>query len=357
MKNITAVMIIVLLSGCFEEPDGVGQSRAVQGTASDWLVPVGQVFDGGPGKDGIPALENPEMVASSDSKTDFIREEAFVVGIKIGNKTKAYAHAILDWHEIANDQIDDVLYAITYCPLTGSAVAWNRKINNRETTFGVSGLLYNSNLIPYDRLTDSNWSQMRQESINGSLIGQVPENVQIVETRWSTWKQMYPNTVVTSENTGHNRNYLVYPYGSYRSDDNVIFPVDNLDSRLNLKERVLGVNIDDDSKVYRFQNFSPRLVLCDSVSGRPILVVGDQQDGFIVAFHSDDIVSSKFPFTGIDNGSEVVMQDNTGNQYNLFGEVISGQGSDLEAVSDSYIAYWFAWAAFHDNTEIFTSQN
>ena len=99
-------------------------------------------------------------------------EVELVVGIVIDGHARAYPHKILDWHEIINDKIGNTAFAITYCPLTGTALGWDRTVNGTETTFGVSGLLYNTNLIPYDRLTGSYWSQMLSKSIRGSLSDQ-----------------------------------------------------------------------------------------------------------------------------------------------------------------------------------------
>jgi len=137
-----------------------------------------------------------------------------VIGFAQGDDARAYPHFILDWHEIVNDRVGDIHIAVTYCPLTGTGIGWEREINGSVTTFGVSGLLFNSNLIPYDRNTDSNWSQIRLDCVNGDLIGTEAETHVLVET---TWKTMYPKTLVMSMNTGYNRSYGNYPYGNYRT--------------------------------------------------------------------------------------------------------------------------------------------
>ncbi|MEM6806653.1 MAG: DUF3179 domain-containing (seleno)protein, partial [Bacteroidota bacterium] len=129
-----------------------------EGGSDDWLVPQDEVFDGGPGKDGIPSIDEPRFIDADAA--NFISENDLVVGYADGNEAKAYPHVILDWHEIVNDETNNFPHAIVYCPLTGSATGWERTIDGKKTTFGVSGLLYNTNIIPYDRETDSNWSQM-----------------------------------------------------------------------------------------------------------------------------------------------------------------------------------------------------
>ena len=200
-------IVLFLISGCSNE-----DSSSLGGASSDpsaWLIPVNEVFDGGPGRDGIPSVDKPVFITADDPANSYLLDNDLVVGIKIGNVVRAYPHPILDWHEIINDKIGANALALTYCPLTGSAVAWNRIINGTETTFGVSGLLYNTNLIPYDRLTQSNWSQMKLQCVNGELIGQTPQLFNIVETTWKTWKELYPNTLVVSTNTGFSRPYVL----------------------------------------------------------------------------------------------------------------------------------------------------
>jgi len=117
-------------------------------SSTDWLIPQSEVFDGGPGKDGIPSVDNPNF--SAIAEIDFLDPQDLVVAIKAGDEIKVYPHPILDWHEIVNDEINGIPLALTYCPLTGTAIAWKRTINGKETTFGVSGLLYNSNNLPKD---------------------------------------------------------------------------------------------------------------------------------------------------------------------------------------------------------------
>lgn len=235
-----------------EKPDS--SASILQSTNSEWLVPQERVFDGGPGKDGIPALENPNFGLVQDN--NYLQPEDLVLGIKRGDDIRAYPHKILDWHEIVNDRLGDLSLAVTYCPLTGTASAWNRVLDGVETTFGVSGLLYNTNLMPFDRETDSYWSQMRFDCVYGDKRGKMAEVFQMVETTWQTWANMYPDTRVLTTETGFNRNYFTYPYGDYRTNDNrLIFPVEFDDQRLGRKERVHAVIVGDVAKVYPLEIF------------------------------------------------------------------------------------------------------
>ena len=320
-------------------------------SSSDWLIPKNQVLDGGPGKDGIPALENP--ISTGINEIDYLADNDLVIGFQFEGQVRAYPHKILDWHEIINDDLNGGKVAITYCPLTGTGIAWDRLIRGETTTFGVSGLLYNTNLIPYDRLTDSNWSQIRLDCVNGTLSGKEIKTFHLVETTWKTWKEMFPNSSVVTSNTGYSRNYSQYPYGDYKSNNfKLLFPVTPTDERLPKKERVLGLVQNKKAKVYRFSQFkNGTKVIVDQFEDVDVIIVGNKAENFIVAFENE-INGEIRPFTAIDEGHNV-MQDNKGNKYNLFGLVTEGvdEGNQLKSTT-SFMGYWFSFAAFYPDSEI-----
>ncbi len=325
-----------------------------------WSIPKEEVRDGGVGRDGIPALENPVMISAAQAS--YLTDNSLVVGVKSGDDTRAYPHTILDWHEIVNDKVGLAEMAVIYCPLTGTATGWNRKINGGVTTFGVSGLLYNSNIIPYDRLTNSNWSQIRLDCVNGSLKGERAETWQVVETTWKTWKTMFPDTKVLSDQTQYSRNYGNYPYGDYRTNNSkFIFPFSPEDARIPNKERVLGVvapNKEFWAKVYRFRSFKNAIVVIeDNFSGMDLVVIGSEQHNFLVAFERRTENGDLISFTGAGFTADLsanMMQDNEGNTWNIFGEAVSGarKGQKLRKVT-SFIGYWFSWGAFYPTAEIY----
>ena len=234
---------------------GEFEGKLIQGT-DNWLIPENEVRSGGPGKDGIPAISKPRYDNASDAS--FLGIDELVVGMSDGSAAKAYPHQILDWHEIVNDSIGDIFYSMIYCPLTGTATAWDRVLDGKVSTFGVSGLLYNTNIVPYDRLTDSNWSQLFNAAVYGKMKGTEPKIYMVLETKWETWKTLFPESKVLNTNTGFSRSYGSYPYGNYRSVESLIFPVKFDDKRLFAKERVHGVIIDGKARVYRFNNFNAR---------------------------------------------------------------------------------------------------
>ncbi len=355
MKTTLAGLIIFkvfFFSACAENgsiyPAGPGNEV--------WDIPVNEVFDGGPGKDGIPALTMPLFIPASQAS--YLTDDDLVLGYKDGTDIRAYPHPILDWHEIANDKVDDFAFAVHYCPLTGTGIGWNRTINGTETTFGVSGLLYNSNLILYDRETDSNWSQIRLNAVQGELRGTEAETFQLVETTWATWKAMYPETTVLSTETGYSRPYGQYSYGDYRTNHSYfLFPFSPVDERLDAKERVHGVIRHGKAKAYRLETFAGGLTLIEDVfQGSPIVVTGYKEKNFIVSFKRtlpDGTVLSFSPSLSGSPPSEI-MTDNESNAWNVFGEAVSGprQGQRLTPTT-SFMGFWFAWGAFYPDLPIY----
>lgn len=348
LSFVMGIFVVSCSSSNTDEPFQNQQPN--ENTSPEWTIPNVEIFDGGPGKDGIPALENPVFVQAQN--IEYIKDDDLVVGIKNGDDIRAYPHAILDWHEIINDNIGNVSVAVTYCPLTGTGIGWDRNINGTETTFGVSGLLYNTNLIPYDRATNSNWAQILNESVNGSLSGQKADLIYLFETDFKTWKTMYPTTKVVGSNTGFDRTYGTTPYGDYATNnDFFLFPVAK-DSRLPLKERVLAIVDDGEAKAYTFGSFTSDNIINDSFKGKNFMVVGNAN--FIVAFELNgefEALDFEYAF----DGSEVLLTDNENNSWNVFGEAISGPrtGQQLTNAS-SFMAYWFSVPAFY-NTEIYSN--
>ncbi len=357
MKTIGIIIVtgIIVLSGCSEEisnPNGNpgdGQNNNQEG---EWLIPSNEIRDGGPGKDGIPAISSPVFKSAGD--INYLDDNDLVLGFVDGNDIRAYPHAILDWHEIINDNTENHSLAVIYCPLTGTGIGWDRVLEGKETTFGVSGLLYNSNIIPYDRETNSNWSQLLNKSVNGQLIGEKAKTYNLLETTWKTWRQMYPSTKVVTTETGYNRNYGRYPYGSYKTSENLIFPVSNSDPRLHPKERVLGVIFGGKAKAYTFDDtFSGNKVTEDSFQNEKLLVVSNSDANFMVVFKRTLANGTELSFEAVQNNLPVVLTDNEGTDWDVSGRGVSGPraGDQLETVPQM-MGYWFSFSAFYPDLEM-----
>ena len=325
------ILLLFISYGCSDE-----ETRA----NTEWTIPASRVLDGGPGKDGIPSIDAPNFDNTSEAN---IQDEALVVGVIHDGEARAYPHDILDQHEIVNDNINELSYAVTYCPLTGTAIGWNGEVNGQKTTFGVSGKLYNTNLIPFDRATDSYWSQIGLDCINGELIREIIETVPVIETSWATWRTAYPDSKVMNRETGFSRNYDAFPYGDYRTNDNnIIFPLDTLDTRLPAKERVLAVLDGNTAKVYSLELFAGGRIIEDRVGGQDVTIIGSKEDNYIVAFAKGTVLD----LTYVDNQLPTIATYQTGNSVNLDGTV-NGSNGRLDQIN-SFMSYYFALASFYE---------
>ena len=338
----------MLVSSCSSE-DELVTIYPDQGP-SDWLIPKEEVLDSGVGMDGIPSIDSPNFDIAELVNDGF--DDQLVIGIRYNDQIKGYPVPILDWHEIVNDGFENHPFAITYCPLTGTGIGWSRDIGQFTTTYGVSGLLYNTNLMPYDRRTRSIWSQLETSCVNGTRIGEQPKTYTLIETTLATWKKAFPNSLIMNADTGFDRAYAVYPYGKYRSDhDLLFFPVNRQDNRVPNKERLLGVVEGKSVKVYPFngQGDGAELIY-DEFGGMSLIILRSADDNFNTAFIRQEgryysILKKQLP---------AIMQDDQGNQYDLSGFALSGPqaGKRLEQ-PHSFIGYWFSFPAFYDEILLF----
>jgi hypothetical protein len=343
---------VLLLGAC---GGGGGNKTPDPAVVDSWLIPAEEVVDGGPGRDGIPSIDNPQF-EPIDSNVD-VADNDIVIAVRAGSEVRVYPHAIMDWHEIVNDRavMPNEPFVLSYCPLTGSAVAWSVNGALGDTTFGVSGLLYNSNLILYDRESSSLWVQMMQLAVNGDRIGEEPSNLRVFETTKATIRAMHPDARILTRNTGFTRDYDDYPYGSYRADPGLLFPVEATDNRLHPKARVLGVKIGSQVNAYQLDGFGETTnVILAQVGGRPVVVAGNSAENFAVAFGrelADGTILNLRPYSGPDPAN--IMQDDEGNVWDVWGSAVSGprEGTQLETIT-AFVAYWFAWVAFHPQVEI-----
>ncbi len=333
-------------------------------SAQQCLVPQDQIVSGGPGKDGIPALTNPPVVTAGQGDA-FLEGDDLVLGVVVNGEARAYPHGILWWHEMVNDVLGGKPILVTFCPLTGSGIVFDPEIDGRVLNFGTSGLLFDNNLIPFDRTTDSLWSQMRLQSICGSFQGTRPPLLPVVQATWAGWRSLHPETTVLSFNTGFRRNYDVYPYGNYDEIGNqqLLFPQSFIDRRLPMKETVLGIVHEGLARAYsmsRMAALRSRLAVNDVVNGLPILVAFDAGSAMAIPFDRRRMSADgtealeTLELDVVEDGGPLRLKDRqTGSIWNLSGEAVEGplQGERLRQI-ETYSAFWFAWAAFNRDSEI-----
>ncbi len=205
-------------------------------------IELNQILDGGPGKDGIPAIHNPKFIPREKAN---LRDDVFGVLVESGDVVRYYPYNILVWHEIVNDSFGGMDIAVTFCPLCGSAIVFNRRVEGQTLRFGVSGKLYESNLLMYDDRTESLWSQSRGEAVVGDYTGTKLELVKMQLLPFKTLKSRYPQALILSDKTGHFRDYSLYPYENYNDTEDLYFPVNIHDNRFSAKELMYVFIVDD----------------------------------------------------------------------------------------------------------------
>ncbi|WP_428235944.1 DUF3179 domain-containing protein [Gracilimonas sp.] len=334
-------------------------SRSGFQTESEWLVAEHEIIDGGPGKDGIPPIEEPKF--SDASEVTFIPDNRRVIGLIKDGEPTAYPYQILDWHEVVNDESQ---VTITFCPLTATGIAWSPK---EGPDFGTSGLIYRNNLIAYDRKTGSLWSQMRLRAIHGEHLGATVDPLNVLDTTWETWKSMFPESRVLNTNTGYSRDYKKYAYGStYEDMDGVIlFPtVNRTDTRLDAKDRVHGIftedSLDQDSnvRVYEYSAFGEDITtIHDEFEGEKFVIVGSTKLSFVIAYQAE-LNGEVLEFEPVQGELPVVMMDQSGTKWNVFGEAVSGPNAGGRLFpAKSYSGYWFAFRDMFNLPEIYGFEN
>ncbi|MDX1618853.1 MAG: DUF3179 domain-containing (seleno)protein, partial [Balneolaceae bacterium] len=241
----------------------------------------------------------------------------------------------------------------TYCPLTGTGIAWHRTIDGTVTEFGVSGLLLKNNLVPYDRQTDSNWSQMKLEGLGGPHKNEDLNYLQLIETTWGTWKKLFSESKIIDLTESAKAYYQENVYDDYETDhDLIFFPVDNENNTLQAKERIHGVWTGDHARAFLLEGLPIDGFLGNSEIGdTPVTLWGSSNLNLMVSFRRELEDGTRPEMQEIERDGAVIMKDQIGNYYNVFGEVVEGPdtGQKLKRIT-SYNAYWFAWADFFPQT-------
>jgi hypothetical protein len=246
-------------------------------------IRVEEIQWGGVMVDGIPALDNPEMLSADDA--DYLLPEEPVFGLYFQGEARAYPLRILDWHEMANDVIGDQPVSLAYCTLCGAAIAFDGIASNGETyTFGSSGFLFRSNKLMYDRQTRTLWNQITGEPVLGDLVGQAVrlDILPVVLTTWDDWRSQHPDTLVVALETGYERVYQPgAAYGHYFSADTTMFPVWQRSDLLETKDRIYAVRLDGQAKAYPLELLLDEGVVNDAVGETEVVLIA-QEDEVIV---------------------------------------------------------------------------
>lgn len=301
---------------CVNQPV-VAQAREQEFNVDGLILPKHDVLSGGVPKDGIPALTNPKFVTAAQAS--YMKPADRLAGVHYEGEARAYPLKILDMHEAVNDQIGETSFVVTYCPLCDSLAVYNRKGPGGEIELGISGSLYNSNVLLYDRTgsgkTDGLWSQMMSQAVSGPRVNEKLVIMPVELTTWQDWKERHPETKVLSINTGFTRNYQKRAYAAYFNSNALMFDVKKQDQRLPNKTPLLGVLVGDQMRAYpvtAFADLTEPQEWEQELSGKK----------FTLAYHPQA------------KSLRIVKSD--------------------PGVSWMY-SFWFAWYAFHPKTEVYVN--
>jgi hypothetical protein len=313
------------------------------------------IVSGGPPRDGIPPIETPRYVTVSEAN-GFLHPDDVVFVLEYGGEVRIYPQRILVWHEIVNEVINGEWISVTYCPLTGSVIAFRGLVNGTTTTFGTSGKLLNSNLVMYDRATESLWPQILGVAVSGPLKGYRLDAIPMVWTRWKYAREVYPNAKVLSPDTGYSRPYGRDPYGSYLQEGTYydsggpVFPVMVIDDRLEPKEVVVGIRVGDEALAVTKRLLREVKLVNVEVGGKSLVVFYDERlDDARVYFSEADGRTLKFKIVG-----DAITDTETGSTWSPLGESVRGElaGLKLRSVSFYMNVMWFAWSSFYPDTRL-----
>jgi hypothetical protein len=351
-----------------EEPFGAG---GPQFPTSYWdktnfcihSIDYNELLSGGPPPDGIPAIDNPGFVTSAEAD-EWLEDVEPVIAFVVGEDARAYPLQIMTWHEIVNDTVGDVPVVVTFCPLCNTALVFERpEIDGERLTFGTSGLLRKSDLVMYDRQTESFWQQFSGEAIVGDLTGTQLQFLPAGISSWADFKTRFPEGIVLSRETGFNRSYGRNPYPGYDNINNTPFAfAEEPNGDILPMARVIGItDVNGPPVSYLLSRLEEERIINDRIEGIPLVVFW--KSGTASALDSSQIVLGKdvgsvgvfkadlegqvLTFESPEDG--VFVDQETGSTWDIFGAALEGSlaGSQLEPIPH-HSTFWFAWSAFEN---------
>lgn len=330
-------------------------------------VPYAEIRGGGPPRDGIPPIDEPSFV-SIDEADEWLEDREPVIAVSIDGQAKAYPLQIMTWHEVVNDDLGGVPIAVTFCPLCYAAIVFERpEVGGERLTFGTSGNLRNSDLVMWDRQTESWWQQFEGRAIVGKLTGKKLDKIAAAILSWAQLKELHPRSTVLSKDTGFDRRYGNNPYVGYDDIDNKPFLYEGkVGDALAPMARIIGVEIDDARRAYPADLVEKRGVVNDELGGVAITLwhqggVASAVDEASIAASRDIGTTSVFvarsgdrPLTFERRGGTVTDRE-TGSTWDMAGRAIRGplKGQELEALP-SHQVFWFVWSAFAHEGDLYS---
>ncbi|HRQ42076.1 MAG TPA: DUF3179 domain-containing (seleno)protein [Chloroflexota bacterium] len=347
-----------------EEPPP-GAAREFSTDFTRHTIPYSEIFSGGPPKDGIPAIDNPSFIAVPEAD-EWLGDLEPVIVFQEQAETRIYPFQILTWHEIVNDVVGGRLVFVTFCPLCNTAIVFDATVNGQALTFGTTGRLRFSNLLMYDRQTESWWQQAGGDAVIGELAGSQLTFLPATIISWAEAQAMFPEAQVLSRDTGHSRRYGQNPYVGYDDINSspFLFQGDTPD-QLPPMTRVTTVALADEAVAYPNETLAQVGVVNDEVGDTAVVVIW--QPGLASALDSSSIAEGQDvgasgvfdrslngqTLTFVQEGDSIV-DEQTGSVWNIFGQAIAGElaGQSLTPLV-KVDHFWFSWAAFRPDTRIY----
>lgn len=373
MTRFTLPIICLLLSpiapACAQEADTAAQRLAGDEVwktdFSRHSVPLHEIVSGGPPRDGIPAIDRPRFVAARTADR-WLDDNEPVMVVEHQGSAKAYPLSILIWHEIANDEIAGLPVSVTFCPLCNTALVFDRRLDGRVLDYGTTGRLRHSDLVMYDRQTETWWQQATGEAIVGELVGQKLKWIPSNTLSWKSARELYPDIQVLSRETGHDRPYGRNPYVGY--DDPRGSPLEGFfrgdtDPRLRAMERVVALELGE-GWAAPFEQLSEARVVNEEVERTPFVVfwspgaasaldraeIASGRDVGQTAVYDRRVDDRVLTFRAVEGGFR---DRETGSGWTLAGRAVDGplKGQRLRPVPHGN-HFWFAWIVFRPETEV-----
>jgi hypothetical protein len=342
-----------------------GAEREFTTDFSKHSVPYSEILSGGPPKDGIPPIDKPRFIPVNEAN-GWLEDREPVVFVEVDNDARAYPIQILMWHEIVNDVLGGEPLLVTFCPLCNTAIAFKRTFNEQVFDFGTTGRLRYSNLIMYDRQTETWWQQATGDAIAGEHTGAQLEFYPASMISWKDFKAQHPDGQVLSRDTGHPRDYGRNPYFGYDDISQTPFLFDGpTPNQLPPMARVMTVDMDDEAVAYPYDVLREANIINDQVGSQDIVVIwtqgtasaldtrnisDGQEVGSVVAY-SRLLEDMTLTFVFADGK---IKDEQTNSEWNILGQAVAGElkGKQLSPVV-SINHFWFSWAAFKPETRIY----
>lgn len=328
-------------------------------------VELHEIISGGPPKDGIPAIDKPKFISTTEADKWLDPREPVIV-LSVDDETRSYPIQILIFHEIVNDVVSETPVAVTFCPLCNATIVFDRRVNDKVLDFGVTGKLRLSDMIMYDRQTESWWQQFTGIGIVGEYTGITLTQLPAQIIAYDDLRKAYPGAQILSPETGYLRPYGRNPYRGYDDIDDIPFLMTGeIDERLPAMERVIYVRHGQQQRLYPFSTFKEIPVINDVVDGQAVVIISKQ--GTLSPLDASEIVESRripsaTAWSRVLDNEELTFEirDNeiidveTGSEWNILGQAIKGRlkGKQLTKV-DSGVHFAFAWLAFNPDSDIY----